>query len=145
MADVIIVDTSAIVAIRDEAYAEHRSIVDLVTSWHGRLVVSPLVAAEADYMLATCLSPRAAMDFAADIARGAYQLDLWSAADHANALAVVERHGEGRGYIGIADAATVVLADRHRTTKVMTLDQRHFRMLRPLRGPKHFTLLPYDR
>jgi hypothetical protein len=29
-------------------------------------------------------------------------------------------------------------------TRLLTLDQRHFRRLRPLWGADHFTLLPYD-
>jgi hypothetical protein len=47
-------------------------------------------------------------------------------------------------HIGITDAANVVLADRYRTTRLLTLGQRHFRRLRPLWGADHFTLLPYD-
>jgi uncharacterized protein len=48
------------------------------------------------------------------------------------------------GYVGITDAANVVLADRYRTTRLLTLDQRHFRVLRPLWGANSFTLLPLD-
>jgi hypothetical protein len=39
---------------------------------------------------------------------------------------------------GIADASNVILADRHRTTTILTLDQRHFRRLRPLWGRHPF-------
>jgi uncharacterized protein len=48
------------------------------------------------------------------------------------------------GYVGVADASNVVLADRYRTTRLLTLDQRHFRVLRPLWGAEAFTLLPFD-
>jgi predicted nucleic acid-binding protein len=57
---------------------------------------------------------------------------------------VTAQYEEDKGYIGVADASNVVLADRHRTTRVLTLDQRHFRQLRPLWGADHFVLLPYD-
>lgn len=140
----IVVDTSAILAIFDESYPEHPGTAQAVARAEDLLVVSPMVAAEADYMLATRLGPKAARRFAADIANEAYDLAEWSAADHAAALAVVEGQGDDNDYLGIADASNVVLADRHRTTTILTLDQRHFRRLRPLWGASHFTLLPYD-
>jgi uncharacterized protein len=140
----IIVDTSAIVAAFDEAYAEHPAIAGIVTQAAGTLAVSPMIVAEADYMLASRLGPAAAERFAADIVSEAYELAEWTAADHAAALGVCTRHGDGKDYLGIADASNVVLADRYRTTRVLTLDQRHFRALAPLWGAGHFTLLPYD-
>jgi uncharacterized protein len=140
----IVIDTSAILAIFDEAYTEHLAIAKVVEDPSARLVVSPMVVAEADYMLATRLGPRAARRFASDVVSEAYDLAEWTAADHATALSVLDRQGDDADYLGIADASNVVLADRHRTTTILTLDQRHFRRLRPLWGANHFTLLPYD-
>jgi uncharacterized protein len=78
------------------------------------------------------------------VAAEAYELPEWTAADHSVALDVINKNSDDGNYIGIADAANVVLADRYRTTRLLTLDQRHFRRLRPLWGADHFTLLPYD-
>jgi uncharacterized protein len=36
-----------------------------------------------------------------------------------------------------------VLADRHRTTRLVTFDERHFRAVTSLRG-EAFTILPTD-
>ncbi len=46
--------------------------------------------------------------------------------------------------IGLADASIVVLAQRHGTRDVLTLDERHFRALR-VSGGKRFRVLPADR
>ncbi|MFC9967942.1 PIN domain-containing protein [Nocardia ignorata] len=138
----IIVDTSAILALFDESYSEHKDLARLVGRTDERLVVSPMVVAEADYMLYTRLGSRAASDFAADVAGGAYELAEWTANQHASALAVTAQFDDG--YVGITDASNVVIADRERTDRIMTLDQRHFRALRPLWGFAHFVLLPYD-
>lgn len=141
----IIVDTSAILAMFDEAYVEHAPIAEIVAETSNPLVVSPMVVAEADYMLATRLGARAARRFAGDVVTGAYELPEWSAEDHAAALGVLDRYNSTNDYVGIADASNVVLADRYRTAELLTLDQRHFRCLRPLWGADHFRLLPYDR
>jgi hypothetical protein len=43
---------------------------------------------------------------------------------------------------GVADASIVVLAERHKTRDVLTLDQRHFRVFTANRKP--FRILPAD-
>lgn len=140
----IIVDTSAVLASLDEAYPEHKAISGILASDDGPFIVSPLVVAEADYMLYSRLGGPAARQFAADVVAEAYELPEWTAADHAVALDVINRNSADSNYLGIADAANVVLADRYRTTRLLTLDQRHFRRLRPLWGADHFSLLPFD-
>jgi predicted nucleic acid-binding protein len=45
--------------------------------------------------------------------------------------------------LGLADASVVMIAGRYRTTALLTLDERHFRAVRPLWG-EAFTLLPTD-
>jgi hypothetical protein len=50
-----------------------------------------------------------------------------SAGDVGLARAVIEQHADLR--VGLADASIVVLAQRHALVDVLTLDQRHFRVL----------------
>lgn len=140
----LVVDTSAILASLDESYVEHEAVAAILASETGPLIVSAMVVAESDYMLYTRLGAAAARQFAADLAAEAYELPEWTARDHAAVLGVVTRNCDDGNYIGVTDAANVVLADRYRTTRLLTLDQRHFRRLRPLWGADYFTLLPYD-
>jgi predicted nucleic acid-binding protein len=140
----VIVDTGAVLALLDEAYDEHPRLAEIVNQSRDPLVLSPFVVAEADYMLLSRLGPAAARRFAGDIAAGAYELAEWTAADHAAAVSVMDGYGDAKDYVGVTDAANVVLADTYHTTRIMTLDQRHFRVLRPLWGADYFTLLPYD-
>ncbi len=46
--------------------------------------------------------------------------------------------------MGLTGAANVVLAERHGTLELLTLDERHFRVLRGP-GDRPFRLLPRDR
>ncbi|WP_063042737.1 PIN domain-containing protein [Nocardia pseudovaccinii] len=140
----LIIDTSTILASFDEAYPEHPAIAHILGEAVDLLVVSPFIVAEADYMLSSRLGADAARAFGQDVVTGAYELAEWTAEDHAVAVAITRQFNGPKDYIGIADASNVVLADRYRTTAVVTLDQRHFRQLRPLWGADHFTLLPYD-
>lgn len=139
-----IVDTSAILALFDQDYAEHAALARIIASAEWVPVVSPFIVAETDYMLYSRLGAEAAQRFALDVATGAYELAEWTAEDHAAALGITRKFGRGKDYIGIADASNVVVADHFRTTTLLTLDQRHFRTLEPLWGAAAFRILPYD-
>src|SRR5438477_777419 len=56
-------------------------------------------------------------------------------------IALIGRSSDLR--IGLADASLLVLAAKAGPTRLRTLDERHFRAVRPLRG-RAFTLLPAD-
>ena len=103
------------------------------------LVVSPYVLAELDYLVATRIGVHAELDVLAELSGGAYELAQIDAAALTRSQAVIERYRDQE--IGLADASIVVLADRYRTREVLTLDHRHFDVLRPLSGGR-FKLIP---
>ena len=45
--------------------------------------------------------------------------------------------------LGLADCALVVIANRYRTNRIVSFDERHFRAVTPLQGGA-FTILPSD-
>lgn len=138
----IVVDTSGILAAKDESHPDHQSVATTLLGSADDLVVSPFVVAECDYMLATRLGAAAAREFLGEVADGAYQLAEFDAGDVAAANGVIDRYADVR--IGIADASMVVLAARYQTTTILTFDERHFRPVAPLWGAPAFTLLPAD-
>jgi predicted nucleic acid-binding protein len=73
------------------------------------------------------------------LSAGAWDLPGCDATDLHHALSVMDQYQDLN--IGLADASLVILAQRYRTDRVLTLDHRHFRVLRTLTG-KPFTLLP---
>jgi uncharacterized protein len=74
-----------------------------------------------------------------EIGRGAYRLEPFGAQDVAAARAIIAKYGDLD--IGIADASIIVLAERHGTLGVLTLDGRHFEALRGP-GGQAFQLKP---
>lgn len=76
-----------------------------------------------------------------DVANGAYELAEFTADDVLTAMALIDRYADLE--LGLTDASVAVLAARHRTTRLLTLDESDFRPLRPLYGTA-FTLLPFD-
>lgn len=97
--------------------------------------------AELDYLLGRHGGQAEALKLLGDVARGIYQLESFSGAAVATAVAVIERYDDLR--IGLADASIAVLAERYGCRDVLTLDQRHFRAIRGPSG-KPFRLFPFD-
>ena len=79
------------------------------------------------------------MSLLGEVERGAYDL-AFTKSDIRNATAVIRRHADLG--ISLAEPSVVVLAARHHTHDVLTLDERHFRVLSANR--KRFRLLPAD-
>lgn len=135
----IVADTSGLLAFFNRREPAHDSVCAVVEGEREPLVVSPYVVAEIDYLLATRLGVDAELSVLRELASGAYHLAHVDTGDLAAMATVIARYRDQD--IGVADASLVVLADRHRTRTVLTLDHRHFGVLRPLGGGR-FRLLP---
>jgi len=138
---VILLDTSGLLAALDGSERRHREAAAALRAANPPWVLSPFVLAELDYLLATRVSTQVERQFLDEVGRGVYRLECLEPADVAAAETVIGRH-PALG-IGLADASIVVLAAKYRVRDVLTLDERHFRVLRP--GGKPFRILPADR
>lgn len=135
----MIVDTSALLAFFDKNEPDHSAVSAVISGTDEPLVVSPFVVAEVDYLLASRLGVSAELAALGELAGGAWDLPAIDAEGLGQARGVIERYSDQD--IGVADASNVVLAARYRTRTIVTLDRRHFDVLRPLNGGR-FTVLP---
>lgn len=137
----ILLDTSGLLSALDESQRHHHACASLLAEAARPLLLSPFVLAELDYLLMRHVGRDAQGALLKEVARGAYQLEAFSAADVERASEIIARFDDLE--VGLADASIVVLAERHAASEVLTLDERHFRALRI--GPrKRFKLLPFD-
>ena len=135
----MIVDTSALLAYFDTDEPDHAAVSAVVETATEPLVVSPYVVAELDYLVASRLGVSAELAVLRELAGGAWDLATFGIEDLAQAHAVVERYADQA--IGLADASIVILAARYQTRTIVTLDRRHFGVVRPIDGGS-FKVLP---
>jgi predicted nucleic acid-binding protein len=131
---VIIVDTSIVVAFMNAGDDHHDAVTEWLDAADDDLATTPLILAEVDHLISTRGGPAALSALRADLLAGAYLVDWWPAAI-ATSVKVAERY---------ADTA-LGLAERLGTIIIATLDERHFRAVRPLTTETAFRLLPADR
>ena len=137
----IILDTSGLLAAIDGSQRQHAAAAAALRGADAPLLLSPLVLAELDYLLATKVSPQASAAVLDQVAMGAYRLEPMAADDIARASEVIRQYRDLQ--LGLAGASLVILAERYDTLNLLTLDERHFRTVRgPGRRP--FRLLPAD-
>ena len=137
----ILVDTSGLLAALDASERRHAAAVVALRAAGAPLLLSPFVLAELDYLLTTRVSTAIARSFLDEVAGGAYRLEPFSSDDIAAAAEVLDRYPDLD--LGLSDASIVVLAERHNCLDLLTLDERHFRVVSgPRRRP--FRLLPVD-
>ncbi len=137
----VVLDSSGLLAAIDSRQEDHAASRRALESARGPLVISPFVLAELDYMILTRLGQGHELTLLGEVTRGTYRLESFSQQDLVEAMGVIERYADFG--LGLADASNVVLANRHGTLDLLTLDERHFRVLQGPRGVP-FSLLPAD-
>jgi predicted nucleic acid-binding protein len=135
----IVIDTSVVVAAMNRRDDHHGTVVEWMEQTSGPFITSPLVLAEMDFLVMRSGGIAAAQRLYDDFEAGAYRIEWWPASIYD----CIEVARDYRG-LGLADASLVAIAGRLGTTDIATLDERHFRKLRPLTGEPAFRLLPAD-
>jgi predicted nucleic acid-binding protein len=138
----IILDTGGLYAYLDYDDAEHGRVRGVVDADPGPFILSPFVLAEADYLVQTRMGVDKECLLLDQVDAGVYTLVTFGDEDVAQAAGLVRQYADLG--IGLTDASVAVVAARYRTVDLLSLDQRHFRAMRPLRGGDAFRLLPSD-
>lgn len=136
----MIVDTSGLLALFNADEPDHPPVAAAVAAERREpLVVSPFVLAELDYLVATRLGVKAELAALRELSGGAWELPQFGRDELVRATRIIDKYADQS--IGLADASLVVLAARFGTRRILTLDTRHFRVLRPIGGGR-FSILP---
>lgn len=135
----ILADTSGLLALFNDREPRHRDVVRALDDAAATLLVSPYVVAELDYLVGKRIGVPAELAVLRELAGPGYDLAEIDAALLGEAADVVEQFTDQN--IDVTDASIVVLARRHRCDRVLTLDRRHFGVLRLADGTP-FTVLP---
>ena len=125
----VLVDTSALFAFADAASTDHAAMRDFVTQSDETLLVPVTVLPEADYLVTTRLGGQVARAMLRSILDGELRVENLTRADLERCWELMDQYADT--VMGFVDASIIALAERLRVTRVLTLDQRHFRFVRP--------------
>lgn len=135
----LVVDTGPLLATADRADKDHAACRALLEGDEGPLVTTALVIAEAAYLTDRQLGPQAEAALYASITGGQLEVASLDREDWERIGELVTAYADLR--LGGTDASVITLAERLGTTRIATLNHRHFTVVRP-RHASAFELLP---
>jgi uncharacterized protein len=125
----VLVDTGAIVAMVNEGDSHHRDVVRCLQQTSERLLVPVSVLPEVDYLLTKRFSPHVAIAAIESVTTGEFRLERVTEADLPRILELMRQYADSN--IGFVDASIVAVAERLNVSRILTLDRRHFGVIRP--------------
>lgn len=137
----LIVDAAPIVAMSDPSEPLRSAILRILRDEPGTLAMPAPVTAETDYLLGTRFGRPARSAFLRDLSAARFAVACLELEDY-ETIQTLERQYADLD-LGLADCAIVVLAERFRTNRLLSFDERHFRAVTPLQGGA-FEILPAD-
>ncbi len=132
----VVVDTTIVLALYDEGDEDHERVAAFYARLDEDVVTTPIIVAEMDHLVHQRAGRPAAERLWTDLDAGAIQVRWWS-----TALTETIAIARSRPALGLADASLLALAPVVRTTRIATLDRKHFDAARTPDG-KTYTLLP---
>jgi len=137
MADELLLDTGAFVALVDRSETRHLDCVAALEQWSGPIVTTEAVLTETLYLVgSTWEAQQVCLEF---FLRGAFLLVPSSRASLQRVAALMKKYRDLP--MDFADATLVALGEELQTDRVFTLDRRGFSVYR-LRGKKSFRPIP---
>jgi predicted nucleic acid-binding protein len=123
-----IADTSFVVAVGNRADANHR-ICTQVFHQQSAICLPQSVFAEVGYMLGRAIGKRALAGFLRQLPQTRYRIIPLEAEDLTRTADLLDQYHDTR--LDFVDASIVAIAERLSITRILTLDQRDFRLVRP--------------
>jgi predicted nucleic acid-binding protein len=139
----LLIDAGPVVALADADEPKRESILATLRDEPGELVMPAPTTAEVDYLLGQRFGQAARRAFLRDLTGGRFNIACLEREDYEKIGNLDARYADLDLDLGLADCALVALADRYRTTRIVSFDERHFRAVTPLGGGA-FTILPVD-
>ena len=132
MISTAIVDSGPLIAVANRADPDHEACLAALENPEYRLVIPALCVAEAAHLLQRQAGSRVEARFVRGL--GDFDVRAPTRDDWSRIADLVEDYANLT--LGTTDASVVALAERLGTDLVITLDRRHFTVVRPLHRPR---------
>ncbi|MCP4167182.1 MAG: PIN domain-containing protein [Chloroflexi bacterium] len=125
----VIIDTSYVVSLINPGEASHKTCLALAGNINTVLVVPVTILPEVAYLLESRLGHHIMRQTMAELLRPGWTLETLQRMDLERTVDLLNVYGDAR--LDFADATIIAIAERLNITTLLTLDRRHFRMIRP--------------
>ncbi len=134
-----LIDTSFLFALANRADRSHTTCVQVARNLTEQLIIPVTVLPEAAYLMDSRLGHHVMRQFVRQVFQAGWLVEIPTPDDLSRAVDLLDEYADAR--LDFVDATIVALAERLNVRRVLTLDRRHFQMIRP-RHCEGFQLLP---
>jgi len=134
-----IIDTGFLYATIDAGDQHHARVMALLPTLTDDLVIPTTTFTEITYLLQARLGHAEMRRFIRQLERSPLRFEPLRKSDLSRIREVLEQYADAK--LDFVDASIVALAERLRIRRILTVDQRDFRIIRP-RHCDYFDLLP---
>ena len=134
-----LLDTGFWFALLNSKEQTHKQVLAAAQQVSGPIVTVTVVLTEVAYLVRRDLGSAALATFLDSLADSDYILVEPVSADYQRAADIIRKYADIN--IDFVDAILVAVAERLEIRRILTIDQRHFRLFRPLHGDT-FDILP---
>ena len=135
----ILVDTSFLVAIANGHDRHHEKCLALASKFQTGFMVPITVLPEAAYLIHDRLGHHVMREFVRQMGGPNWTIEPLKNEDLSRCLEILEQYKDN--HLDFVDATIISIAERLNIKQVLTLDQRHFRVIRPAHC-QAFEILP---
>ena len=133
----VLADTSGIIALLDKGDCHHTAALKIIKIY--TIIVPATILPEVDYLTNKYLGEPVARTFLQDLTDEYFVFLPVDVSDLKQALKVMTCYQGVR--LGLVDASLVALAERYRIPRILTIDRRHFSLIKP-ETMEYLELLP---
>lgn len=138
METLVVADTGFVVALLNRNDVRHQEVVPLYKQLPS-ILLPQTVLAEVAYLTGRNAGSNTVATFLQGLPASKFRLTALIDADIIRVAEILKTYADSR--IDFVDASVMAVAERHNITKILTLDQRDFRLFRP-KHCKGFEILP---
>ncbi len=133
-----LLDTGFLLAVLDAADQLHDGCARELSA-EDNAILPDVVVPELAYLVLRDLGYDVLIAFLSNVAHGQLPVERFQAVDLLRANEVMQQYADNR--VDFVDCVIVAMAERLNIRRIMTVDQRHFRVFRPLHC-SHFDIVP---
>ena len=134
-----LLDTGFFYALINRNEQQHTAVVSVAKRIKEPIILPSPVVTEVAYLILRDLGQIHLADFVESLAQTGFDFAEPIATDYARAGHIIRQYHDTK--IDFVDAIIVAIAERLNIKKILTVDQRHFRLFRPRHCPA-FELFP---
>ena len=125
----LLLDTGFLYALLNRNDQHHAKVLQVAQTLIEPVLLPTVVTTEVAYLVRRYMGSAGLAHFLELLADDAYMLIEPTTADFKRAAAIVHHYNDAN--IDFVDVVLVAIAERLNITRILTIDQRHFRLFRP--------------